>query len=183
MHKYVLLTAIALSGCRGVDVEIYKLLVTLTEPPISCYAEGFERNTVSSGPPESVQVQVWDGPEGEAYLEFESGNFQVVLGESPSVTTAGIFTGKAGEGGWKFEKDTSTAQTQGEGANAITQTVKTHVELTFPRGGGSLSGTAALNSSYACTGASCPDDVNRSCAINSISFKGSRIAVEFEREP
>jgi hypothetical protein len=179
MRKSWMLAALVFSGCGGVTPEIYQLVVDFFTLPDSCYSNGMQPSSgFTSTPPDLLQVNVWDGPEGGAFLKVEQGGGTIDMGAAPNVSVSGIFTGKRTDKGWTFSSD---AVSRANAANT-TFTDTTHAEFTFERGGGTFKGTGALSSSRACTGSACTG-TQPSCSVSGINFKGSRIAVDFERAP
>ncbi|MFO0601407.1 MAG: hypothetical protein U0228_39265 [Myxococcaceae bacterium] len=185
MRKVLMLTglftaALGFSGCGGLTPELYELVVDAFTLPDSCYSNGMQPSTQQiTEPPGLVSVKVWDGPEATAFLEIESGGGSIDMGAAPNVSLNGVFTGKKVDKGWTFSSDASTKTTAG--GNTLTDT--THAEFTFERSGGTFKGTGALSSSRACTGAVCGTNGSPSCSVAGINFRGTRIAVQFERAP
>ena len=173
------LLLMALSGCgAGVTPELYAIVVDYFTLPDTCYTSGMQPSTVATArPPELMQVQVWEGPEGVAYLEVEEGGAAVDMGAAPDVPVRGVFTGQKGEKGWTFNSDSATKQTL-PGNNVVTAT--THASLTFERAS-TFKGTGALNSASSCVGAQCPG-TNPTCAV-SLSVTGTKLQVDYERAP
>lgn len=180
MRKSLMLSALLLSGCGGVTPEIYQLVIDLFTLPDSCYSNMMQpASGVTTAPPELMQVNVWDGPEGASFMEIEQGGGTIDMGAAPSVPVSGVFTGKRTDKGITFSSDFVAKTT----AANTTFTDTTHAELTFERGGGTFKGTAALSSSRACSGMACGGMTQPSCSVTGINFRGSRIAVNFERAP
>lgn len=183
MRKSWLLFAVLLSGCNGLTPETYSLVINYFAPTASCYDDAMEPSTVGTTvPPGLMQVQVWDGPEQTAYLEVEEGGGSVDMGDAPSVSISGIFTGKHGEKGYTFTRDLVTKTTTGNTATPTVNTTTTHAELVFQRGGGTFVGTASVSSSRSCTGMGCPTTLP-TCSLSDITVHGTRVAVEYERAP
>lgn len=181
MRNALLFAALALTGCgAGETVELYSLVISHFSLPDSCYSSNQQPDTtVTVAPPSLMNVKVWGGPDGAAFLEVESGSVNVDMGAAPNVAIAGILNGKSGEKGWTFATDTVESQ-KVFGNNTLT--VTTHAEVTFPRGTGAGKGTAALSSSQVCTGGGCPGN-NPSCSVSGIAVESARIASDFERAP
>lgn len=183
MRKSWLLFATLLSGCNGLTPELYSLVVDYFEPNSSCYNDMMQPGTVvTTAPPSLVQVQVWDGPEQTAWLEVEEGGGVINMGDAPNVPIGGIFTGKRGDKGFTFTRDIVQKTTSGSTTNPTVNTITTHAELTFERGGGTFVGTASFSSSRSCTGMGCPMTLP-TCSISGVKVNGTRIAVEYERAP
>jgi hypothetical protein len=180
MRKSWMLVAAVLSGCGGTSPELYDLVVDYFTLPDSCYTSGMQPATVvTTQAPRLMQVQVWDGPDGVAYLEVQGTGSTVDLGAAPNVSISGIFTSpKKGEKGWTFVSDGVEKQTL-PANNVITTT--THAELTFDRAG-TFKGTAALSSSRNCVGNQCPG-ANPSCGVSGIVVSGTKLAVQYQRAP
>jgi hypothetical protein len=179
MKKTWMLAALLFSGCGGVTPEIYQLVVDFFTLPDSCYSNGMQpMSGLTTSPPDLMQVNVWDGPEGTSFLEVEQGGGSVDMGAAPNVNLGGVFTGKRTDKGVTFSSDTVSRAT----AVNTTITDTTHAEFTFERGGGTFKGTGALSSSRACTGTACTG-TQPSCSVSGLNFRGSRIAVQFERAP
>ncbi|MBL8910212.1 MAG: hypothetical protein JNM17_05835 [Archangium sp.] len=180
MRKSWMLSALLLSGCGGVTPEIYQLLIDIFTLPDSCYTNMMQPTSgLTTAPPELMQVQVWDGPEGTAFMQVEQGGGTIDMGAAPSVPVNGIFTGKRGDKGLVFTSDYVSRTT----AANTTFVDTTHAELAFERGGGTFKGTGALSSSRTCSGMNCGGMTQPSCSVSGINFRGSRIAVDFERAP
>ncbi len=179
MRKSSLMLAVLLSGCGGTSPEVYQLLVNYFTLPDSCYMSMMQPNTVTTAAqPTALSVQVWDGPDGTAFMQIESAPLSIDMGAAPNVNVGGIFTGKKAEKGWQFTSDNTTKQT----ANAnLVVTTTSHAEMTFDRGV-TFKGTGLLSSSANCVGTSCPG-VNPSCSVSGIVITGTRVAVEYERAP
>ncbi|MFT3706581.1 MAG: hypothetical protein QM817_02835 [Archangium sp.] len=179
MRKSLMLAALLFSGCGGVTPEIYQLVVDFFTLPDSCYSNGMQPMAgFTSTPPDLLQVNVWDGPEGGSFMKIEQGGGTIDMGAAPNVAVSGVFIGKVTDKGVTFSSDSVSKATAAN--STITDT--THAEFTFMRGGGTFKGTGALSSSRACTGSAC-NGTQPSCSVNGINFKGSRIAVDFERAP
>lgn len=179
MRNAWMLAAVLLSGCGGLTPEIYELVVDYFTLPDSCYSNGMQPSSLTTAaPPGLMQVRVWDGPENSAFLEIEQGGASIDMGAAPNVAVSGVFIGKKVEKGWTFSSDASDKQSLA--GNTITDT--THAEITFERSGGTFKGTGALSSSRTCTGSAC-NGTNPTCAVNGLNFRGTRIAVTFERAP
>lgn len=178
-RKLWTLSLMLLSGCgAGAKPELYALVIDYFTLPDTCYTSGMQPSTVATArPPILIQGQVWDGPEGLAYLEVVQGGAAVDLGAAPDVDFRGIFTGKKGDKGWTFNSDSSTKRTL-PGNNVITDS--SHASLTFERAS-TFKGTGSVSSSSTCVGAQCPG-VNPSCAV-SLNLGGTRLEVDYERAP
>lgn len=178
MRNAWMLAALALTGCGGVTPEVYELVVDYFTLPDSCYQNGMQPTSVTTtAPPGLMQAKVWDGPEGVAFLEIESGGGSIDMGAAPNVTVNGLFTGKKVDKGWTFSSDASDKATVAN--NTVTDT--THAEFTIERAV-TFKGTGALTSSRTCTGAAC-NGTNPSCSVSGINVRGSRVATDFERQP
>ncbi|PZR12698.1 MAG: hypothetical protein DI536_14065 [Archangium gephyra] len=183
MRKSWLLLALLLTGCNGLTPETYSLVVDSAAPSASCFNSMMDPSIVETTvPPGLMQVQVWDGPDQTSYLEVEEGGGQIDMGDAPSVAISGIFTGKKGEKGTTFTRDSVAKQTTGNAANPTVNTVTTHAEIVFERGGGTFVGTATVSSSRSCSGMGCAMN-QPTCSLSGIKVSGTRIAVEYERAP
>lgn len=169
----------SLSACGGpVTPELYALVVDYFRPPASCYTDGMApTDGVTTAGPALFQVQVWDGPDGKAFLEVEQGGSTVDMGDAPSVSVRGVLTGTSGSDGWAFT--TQTVDVNNAANTTITDT--TGVTFTFRRSS-TFKGTASLSSSRACMGTLC-QGTQPSCTISGISVSGARLAVDYERSP
>ena len=179
MRQSSLLLAVLLNGCGGTSPELYQLLVNSFTVPDSCYTSMMQPNRViTAAQPSALTVQIWDGPEGTAFLQIESGPLSIDMGAAPNVPVSGIFTGKKDPKGWQFTSDNATKQTVS--ANAAIS-ITSHAEMTFERGV-TFKGTGLLSSSSNCVGSAC-SGVNPSCSVSSIVVTGTRVAVEYQRAP
>lgn len=179
MRNAWMLAAVLFSGCGGVTPEIYELVVDYFTLPDSCYSNGMQpTNQTTTAPPGLMQVRVWDGPENTAFLEVEQGGASIDMGAAPNVPVSGVFVGKKVEKGWTFSSDASDKAT----IASTTVVDTTHAEITFERSGGTFKGTGALSSSRTCTGTGC-SGANPTCSVSGLNFRGTRIAVTFERAP
>lgn len=182
MKRAVLMFAVVLlSGCGGtVKPELYALVVNFFSIPDNCYSDNQQpASGVTSSAPERLTVEVFDGPDGAAYLDVAQGGQSIDMGDAPSVPVNGVFTGARGDNGWDFKSDTTSKQTI-FGNNVFT--VSTHAQLTFPRGAPTFKGTGALSSSQTCSGTNCPD-TQPSCSVSTITFDGTRLEVDFLATP
>ena len=183
MRKSCLLLACLLSGCNGLSPETYSLVIEYAQPAASCFNNMMDPATIDTTvPPGLMQVQVWDGPEQTSYREVEEGGGIVDMGDAPAVTINGVFTGKKGDKGTTFTRDLVTKNTSGNAANPTVNTVTTHAEIVFERGGGTFVGTATISSSRSCTGMGCAMN-QPTCSLSGIKVSGTRIAVDYERAP
>ncbi len=183
MRKSWLLFAGLLSGCNGLSPELYTIVIESFAPSASCFTSMMEPDTVTTtAPPAALQVQVWEGPEQTSYLQIEGGGGSVDMGDAPNVGVDGVFTGKRGDKGITFTRDLVTKNTSGSATMPTVNTVTTHAEMVFERGGGTFVGTAAFSSSRSCTGTGCPMMLP-TCSISGVKISGTRIAVEYERAP
>ena len=182
MKRALVTLAVVLSGCGGtVKPELYALVVNFFTVPDSCYEDNKQpASGVTAAPPARLTVEVFDGPDGTAYLDVAEGSQTIDMGDAPSVQVAGIFTGKKADSGWKFTADASGKQQLVFGNNVITSS--THAELTFPRGMPTFKGTGALSSAQTCAGSNCPDSLP-SCNVSGLTFDGTRLDVEFLATP
>ena len=183
MKKLVALLALSLTACGGVEPELYNLVIQLKDAPDSCYRTGNEPNTTHPEIPSVLmQVQVFDGPEGTSYLSVTEGDAQYTLGEAGAVYVGGVFDGAKPDG--KGTAFSSTAQRKTtNGAGTATTTVSSSATVTFPRGGGPLTGTASLSASTRCEGTGCANDSDISCALNDLAVTGARIKTDWQRAP
>lgn len=176
---FVVLTA-GLSGCgiRPVNAELYALVIGFVRAPASCYGSGMQPATgVTSSTPKILKVQVWDGPDGAAFLELVEGAVNVDMGDAPSVAFDSVLGGTKGSTGWAFTgQRTSVAS-----AGGATFTSTTSATLTFWRDT-TFKGAASLSSSRTCTGTTCPA-MTPSCTIADVPLSGTRLAVDWEQAP
>ncbi|MEW5740540.1 MAG: hypothetical protein AB1938_16550 [Myxococcota bacterium] len=178
-HALVLTLAAALSGCgiRPVNAELYALVVDFFRPPASCYSDGMQPTTGLMGDqPAVIKVQVWDGPEGKAFLEVVDGALAADMGDAPSVDFDGVFSGTKESTGWVFSAQRSSVANVG----GTTVTSSTSATVTFWRDA-TFKGTAALSSLRTCT-AACPG-MAPSCTVSDIPVSGTRLAVDWEQAP
>ena len=180
MRKSWMLVAAVLSGCGGQAPELYDLVVDYFTLPDSCYQSGMQPSTVFTATPSRLmQVQVWDGAEGTAFLEVQGTGVSIDMGAAPNVPVSGLFSSpKKGDKGWTFNSDSVEKQTL-PGNNVITTT--THAELTIDRSP-TFKGTAALSSSTNCVGNQCPG-ANPSCGVSGIVVHGTKLQVDYQRAP
>lgn len=183
MKKLIVLLALGLTACGGVEPELYNLVIQLKDAPDSCYRTGNEPNTTHPQIPSVlVQVQVFDGPDATSYLTVTEGDAQYALGEAGAVYVGGVFDGaKPDSKGTSF---TSASQRKTvNGAGTATTTVTGTATITFPRGGGPVTGTASLSAGSACEGSGCAADSDLSCSLSDLVVTGARIKTDWQRAP
>lgn len=178
-----LLLAVMLCGCgSGGSPELYALVFDVVMAPSSCFANA--PATTVTGQLGTVNVEVWDGPDGKAYLSLEGGAITVDMGDAPTVTvTAGVaLEGTAGPGGWTFatERTQVTTAVVPPIINSTT-TTKTRAALSFPRAS-TAKGTLALASSIVCTGSGCPTNMP-TCTIEGVNVRLTRLNVSYQKMP
>lgn len=183
MKKLVSLLALSLTACGGVEPELYNLVIQLKDAPDSCYRTGNEPNTTHPEIPSVlVQVQVFDGPDATSYLTVTEGDAQYTLGEAGAVYVGGVFDGAKPDG--KGTAFTTAAQRKTtNGAGTLTTTVSSSATITFPRGGGPLTGTASISASTKCEGTGCPTDSDIACSLTDLAVTGARIKTDWQRAP
>lgn len=174
------------SGCGGpVSPELYNFVVDYFTAPASCYRSGMQPTTSTMlNPVAAGQFEVWDGPDGKAFLQFEGQGLAIDMGDAPNVTVPAVLEGAPGTGGWNFAAERTDKSMQG-GNNAVTVTTRTRLGLVFPRGS-TFKGTLSASSSRTCEGTACPADfatTNPSCSIASVAIRGSQVLVQYERAP
>ena len=181
MHKFMLVVMLALAAaCNPASPELYNLAIDQFSLPDACYTSGgrtVPTSRTTAEPPKFLQVSVWDGSSGEAYMTVESSAISQSMGAAESVSIGGMLTGKKGSGGWTFDSETVTTQTMG---SAVLTTDK-KVSLTFDRGL-AFKGKGALSSSTSCTGTGCPTNGDPSCSVD-LTVHGTQIEVTYQKAP
>lgn len=183
----VAVSMLSLAGCAGgASPEIYAVAVDYFRPADSCYADARPPAQVTTASTQaSAQLQVWDGPQNTAFLEIAQGAREIDMGTAPNVSFEGVLEG-AREGSQHVFSATRSSVTTVPPPLASKVTETTKLTLTFPRGGGPISGTMSLESSRTCEGSACLPNfaaLNPPCNLSDIAFRGTRLAVEFERAP
>lgn len=179
MRKSSLMLALMLSGCGGTSPEVYQLIIDAFTLPDSCYTSMMQPSTVTTtAQPVAMGVQIWDGPDNTAFMQVETAAIVVDMGAAPNVNVSGIFTGKKVDKGWTFSADNVQKQTL-PGMNVVTTT--THAEMTFDRSV-TFKGSGVISSSTNCVGSSCPG-TNPSCSVSGIVITGTKVAVDYQRQP
>jgi hypothetical protein len=179
MRKLLMLSLVALSGCGGgVTPELYAMVVDFFTIPDACYSNMAQpSNVVVTAQPALIQGQVWDGPEQTAILEIEQGPATIDMGDAPSVAVRGLLRGKVMNNEWTFSGANSTKSTQ----IGRTVTDSSSFELKFIRGT-TFKGTATLTSKRECSGSTCTG-TQPTCTITGIPVNGTRLQVNYERQP
>ncbi|MBL8951307.1 MAG: hypothetical protein JNK82_11050 [Myxococcaceae bacterium] len=175
----VVLSAV-LTGCGGGgSPELYALVFDVVTAPASCYAN--PPATTVTGVLGTLNAEVWDGPEGKAYLTVEGGSLSVDMGDAPTVTVSvgQAIEGSPAAGGWSFITDRT--QTTTTPIIGTVTTVKTRAELTFARAS-TAKGTLSLSSSQTCTGTGCPGTMP-TCSITGAVVRATRLNVAYEKAP
>lgn len=184
MKKLIVMLAVAaLTGCSGVEAELYNLVIEPKDAPDSCYTDGNEPNTTHPSLPSILmQVEVFDGPEGSSYLVVTENGATYPLGNAGNVDIGGVFNGaKPDSKGVTFTSSTVSKTTNA--AATQTNTVTETATITFARGGGPFTGSASVSASRKCEGTGCPNNGDISCSISDLVLKGSRIKTDWQRAP
>jgi hypothetical protein len=181
MRLNLVALAVALAGCGGsVPPELYALIVDTVAIPATCFATA-PTGSVAKGPLGTTQVQVFDGPEGKAFMVADTA-MTFDMGDAPSVTVSAseALEGTNGPMGWSFVGDRDFTTVTGVGGISQTVQTKTHIAVALQRSA-TGKGTLSLSSSRTCTGTGC--GASPACSIDSIPFRSTRLQVDFERSP
>jgi hypothetical protein len=178
--------ACVLMACGGgASPEVYAVSVDFFKVPDSCFANATPPPTViSAGSPTSAQLQVWDGPDGKAYMEIEQGGRNIDLGSAPDVALTGTLEGTTGPGGWVFTTLRTSVAKPPNGTTTTTENSKGTV--TIERSSGPMKGTLKLESTRVCEGTGCAATfaaANPPCTVDGIVIRGTRVAVSYQRPP
>jgi hypothetical protein len=182
MRRLLLTFAFALSACgTPVAPELYNVVVDAFSLPNTCFTNSTPPTTVvSAAPPSLVQISVWDGAAGEAFVEIESGGITVDMGAAPNVVVGGLMRGTKSTSGpaWTFVADRVVTTTV---PNLSTSTSKANFSLTFERTL-TFKGILGLSSSRECTGVGCAGSTP-SCAVSNVPVNGTRLQVDYLKSP
>jgi hypothetical protein len=159
-----------LAGCGAAPrPDYFSLVVDYFRPLASCYADGTAPvEGVRQTAPTLIEVQVWDGPDGSAYLDVLKGDTTMDMGDAPGVVVGGIFSGTKGATSWSFKSETVEVT---EPANA-TVTVTRSATFVFERKT-TFHGTLSLSSVRSCLGTACAG-LDLGCTIADIAFAGTQ---------
>lgn len=153
----LLATVLALSACNAGQPRVYTVAVNLS-PLLSindarCYRGGnlpTNRATVNQAKYfADTQWIIWDGIEGNQYLDVGSLTFK--LGDSPTIEVSDLIEGAAGA----FAGQRQVVEPL-QGAQNTSEQRSTSVGVTFDNLGASPTGSMRLTSAYACAGQNCP---------------------------
>lgn len=172
-------------GGGGASPEVYDVAIDYFRVPDSCYRPNNAPTVtvITEAPLSKGRWLVWDGPDGRAYLEVEAGGGTIRMGDAPSVTLGGTLEGTRVSAGWQF----SVTQTviNKPPLQAFTETSRAKATGTFERSAGPIKGSLRLESLRTCDG-TCQNNFqtdNPPCTIDPVNFRGTRVAVSYQRPP